>query len=78
MLTFISTQRGFRRAEFVDRYQSKCSIQASSLATEPCIWLGTGDRMHLTQAMVADLLPYLQHFVETGELEQCENRLSTP
>lgn len=25
-------------------------------------------RMHLTQAMVAALLPALQHFVETGEL----------
>ena len=25
-------------------------------------------RMHLTQEQVADLIPHLQHFVETGEL----------
>lgn len=25
-------------------------------------------RMHLTQAQVAELIPVLQHFVETGEL----------
>lgn len=29
----------------------------------------TFGRMHLTQEMVKELLPYLQHFVETGELE---------
>lgn len=27
-------------------------------------------RMHLTRAQVAELLPYLQRFVETGELEE--------
>jgi hypothetical protein len=40
-LTFRRTQRGFTRAEFFDRYGEKCSIQASSLATERAIWLGT-------------------------------------
>jgi hypothetical protein len=28
----------------------------------------TGGRMHLTREMVKNLLPLLQHFVETGEL----------
>jgi len=34
------TERGFRIAEFEDRYGSECSIQESSIATEDCIWLG--------------------------------------
>ena len=34
------TQRGFAIMEFTDRYNTKCSIQKSSLATEDAIWLG--------------------------------------
>ena len=75
-----ANDRGFLKGKFKDRYGEQCSIQKSSLATEDCIWLGQdnptvdaqgrfcGCRMHLTQAMVAELLPMLQHFVETGEL----------
>lgn len=75
-----ANDRGFLKGQFVDRYGAKCSIQKSSLATEDCIWLGCdhetfdshcrpcGARMHLTQDMVADLIPVLQRFVETGEL----------
>lgn len=74
------TNRGFGLAEGVDRYGKPYSIQKSSIATEDCIWLGSdgeplrdGDkvwssRMHLTQAMAAELIPLLQHFVDTGEL----------
>jgi hypothetical protein len=63
------TERGFMRGEFKDRYGKYCSIQQSSIATEDCIWLGVdNERMHLTQQMAADLIPLLQHFVETGEL----------
>lgn len=62
--------RGFAIAEFKDQYGKRCTIQKSSLAFLDCIWLGVheSDRMHLTQEMVADLLPLLHHFVETGEL----------
>ena len=76
-----ANDRGFLRGEFTDRYGEQCSIQKSSLAGEDCIWLGCnhetinhktgqqcGARMHLTRQMAADLLPLLQHFVETGEL----------
>lgn len=71
------TNRGFNRAEFTDRYGSECSIQESSLATEYALWLGVhkdfngveSTRMHLTQEQVAELLPLLQRFVETGRLE---------
>jgi len=71
-LELVETGRGFARAEFADRYNRACSIQESSLATENCLWLGCDEgesiRMHLTQAMAADLLPLLQRFVETGKL----------
>ena len=78
------TERGFRRADFIDRYDAKCSIQESSLATEAAIWLGMNEgahhqgeclaRMHLTQEQVATLLPLLQCFVETGYLPSGEGK----
>lgn len=78
------TERGFGHIKFSDRYHQKCSLQDSSLATEPAIWLGVdntgpvingpsgqkneqvGARMHLTQAMVKQILPYLKEFARTG------------
>ena len=68
------THRGFSYYKFQDYYRQPCSIQKSSLMDPECIWLGreidgvVADRMHLTQDMVRDLLPLLQHFAETGEL----------
>lgn len=73
-----TTSRGFRRAEFSDKYGDECSIQESSLATEHAIWLGCNEgrhvegvclaRMHLTQELASQLLPLLQYFVDSGEL----------
>lgn len=37
------TNRGFSSIEFEDIYNSKCSIQKSSLATEEAIWFGIDD-----------------------------------
>lgn len=37
------TNRGFGKIIFKDRYGKDCSIQDSSLATEPAIWLGIED-----------------------------------
>jgi len=35
----------------------------------PCVWLGLyAYKMHLDQSMVAELIPLLEHFVETGRL----------
>ena len=68
------TPRGFRVVRFFDRYDMECSLQESSLATEDAIWLGVdthndpNNRMHLTQEQVARLLPYLQHFADTGHI----------
>jgi hypothetical protein len=77
-IRFDTTARGFRYYEFTDRYDGKCSLQESSLATEDAIWLGMNRgthhhgtclaRMHLTREMVARLLPILQEFVDTGHL----------
>jgi hypothetical protein len=69
------TERGFDIIEFLDRYGNGCSLQKSSLATEDCIWLGVNEsRMHLTQGQVKALLPYLQRFVDTGELGAVETQ----
>lgn len=77
VITIGTTQRGFNKMEFKDRYGNECSIQKSSLATEDAIWFGidtnfdgahVNERMHLTQDMVAQLLPILAHFAENGEL----------
>ena len=38
------------------------------LPEEQCANLSTFGRMHLTREQVAELLPHLQRFVETGEL----------
>ena len=68
-LTFKKTGRGFAIATFTDTYGKKCSLQESSLATKPCVWLGVGNnRMHLTQEMAAELLGSLAEFVATGTL----------
>jgi hypothetical protein len=96
MIPITHTQRGFAIGEFTDRYNKKCKIQKSSLATEDCIWLGITEPrltvfedekkgkyletdipknwsvdsiMHLTREQVAELLPILQAFVETGEID---------
>lgn len=37
------TDRGFDLIEFTDRYDHRCSIQKSSLATEDAIWFGVTD-----------------------------------
>ena len=70
------TERGFGFYEFKDKYGQECSLQDSSLASEPAVWLGVdidlkGDeiqnRMHLTQEQVKALLPILTYFAETGD-----------
>lgn len=38
-----TTERGFDLIEFTDRYDNKCSIQKSSLASEDAIWIGVSD-----------------------------------
>ena len=73
------TSRGFAFGKFMDIFGATCSIQKSSLADEDAIWLGRDDpeicdgvilaRMHLDRERVAMLLPILQRFVLTGEIE---------
>lgn len=42
-MKFGATNRGFTLIEFEDRNGIACSLQDSSIATEPCIWLGSLD-----------------------------------
>lgn len=86
------TQRGFAIIEFKDRYGHSSSLQDSSLADEAAIWLGfdntiqrpenitddLGQRMHLTQEMVRELLPHLQAFAETGSIRIPEEETNAP
>lgn len=41
--TVKKTNRGFSKVEFLDRYDTGCSLQQSSLATESAVWLGVDD-----------------------------------
>lgn len=75
--TIEQTERGFDFTAFTDMYRQKCSLQKSSLATEDAIWLGVdvdmkgkdvNQRMHLSQKMVKELLPFLRNFVKTGDI----------
>lgn len=84
MIDLTRTERGFAIGTFIDRYGDVCSIQKSSLATEDAIWLGIHEvkgepaRMHLTQSHVADLLPHLQRFVSSGELDPTLIEMAAP
>lgn len=72
-----TTIRGFRLVTFNDVCGQRCSLQKSSLAYVDALWLGFAepeshsywDRMHLTQPMVQALYPFLQSFVEIGNLD---------
>lgn len=63
------TERRFDLIRFTDRCGQKCKLQKSSNTTEDSIWLGVlEDAMHLTRQQVKELLPFLQNFVDRGEL----------
>lgn len=76
-----TTDRGFRTIKFSDHYNVPCSLQESSLAEEPAIWLGvgsgSGQRMHLTKPLVRALMPFLHSFLATGELADAEGSPET-
>lgn len=73
--------RGFRGFRFFDTYRVECSIQESSVAADPRIWLGVDQspggsdgrsyephRMHLNIEQAKDLIDLLECFVENGDL----------
>lgn len=71
--------RGFRRADFTDSNEVDCSIQESSAAEEPHLWLGvSGTRMHLTRQHVARLMPFLAYFVARGSLPSYDPEPAVP
>lgn len=51
-----------------DTDESWFDVDLSKLNHRPQNEIHTFSRMHLTREQVAELLPYLQKFVETGEL----------
>jgi len=66
-----------RRIEFRDIYNRPCTIRERakpeplhlSLGADPVYTLGSR-RVFLTREMLAELLPELQHFVDTGRLSE--------
>lgn len=71
------TERGFVvYDEFKDRYDSTITIQESSIAFEPCVWIFAKNpnskdepSPHLTPAQAERLIKALQQFVDDGKLE---------
>ncbi len=63
--------RGRVKVNFKDTKGRMCIVHESNATIEPSLWLGVStNRMHLNQQMAAELLPLLQHFVDTGKLQQ--------
>jgi hypothetical protein len=62
--------------KFHDSRGAPCSLEDANSASDPVVWLGAdaggghNGRMKLTRGQVQALLPYLQHFAETGQLKQ--------
>lgn len=67
-----TTKRGLFMVRFKDKYDRDCYLHDSSHAEAQCIWFGLdndgSDPMCLTQEAVKELLPFLQSFVEIGQL----------
>lgn len=72
MLPIIQTGHDFPRGYFNDWYNKPCVISLSSLADDSCIWVGRVDNpdsaMLLNQEQVKELIPVLQRFVDTGDI----------
>ena len=79
-VNWTATARGFIYGTFNDLYDSECSIQESSLATDSAIWLGVNGRlgrMHLNREQVADLMGILEVFVRYGDLREFFTQVPT-
>lgn len=74
------TDRGFQIVRFKDRGGVECTLQQSSAIDDTdrgmeqpgssFVWLGGIDaRMHLSRERVAELLPILSRWLETGKFE---------
>lgn len=67
------TNGGSVHIGFKDDNFGNCSLQKRSVVDNNCIWFGrntVAGRMVLTQEQVAELIPLLQHFVDTGDLPE--------
>lgn len=61
----------FPEAKFKDFYDKDCYIKLSSIVEPRCIWLGSWQGpMHLNLDQVAQLMPILQRFVDTGDINE--------
>ena len=71
------TERGFEIINFEDINKEKCSLQQSSVAFykvpgTSAVWLGingVGNRMHLNEKQVGELILYLNNWLKHGTFE---------
>ena len=68
-IAFDYTPRAFVRGSFRDRNGEECSIQESSLATEPCIWLGMDRANICVMSSESHNLPPPKLVLEEGSTE---------
>jgi hypothetical protein len=72
MIPIIQAGNDFPRGYFDDWYKKPCVISLSSLADDRCIEIGRVDNpggiMLLNQEQVKELIPVLQRFVNTGDI----------
>lgn len=70
-MKIVKNERGLVIITFQDFFE-ETGILSESSKDAPHVWLGTKrDALHLNQEQVANLVKYLQHFVETGRLGVC-------
>lgn len=63
------TVRNFGIGKFKDAKHQPCSIQESSRADEPHLWLGCDeDRMEINRKTAKQLVKLLNRFIRTGRI----------
>jgi hypothetical protein len=68
----IKKERGKPSARFLDNYHERCIICEPNDTTK-CLILGANrEPMYLTRGMVAELLPILTRFTETGTITETD------
>ncbi len=84
MITLNKTKHGSLRGEFRDHSDETCFIMEGSRQREPTVWFGIQTHrgedhsyMRLDHQNVADLVPLLLRFLETGSIDNANSDILT-
>lgn len=72
------TPRGFAHYTFTDRYNQACSLQESSLASEPAIWLGLDNAEPRIMARDAEMMGLEELLTPEGTPERLNGWVDYP